>query len=196
MGRNRRFFICSALGSLLATSCGNAPSKGAPGMAHWEILPYDGNVAIVGIDSTSAQSGCMTGGINGRTVDYVDTAIHREERQRLVSYVWDADAASAEGLEPVPTFDENEVNDTRLSQAFGIDVTGIAKDPGARSFSAVIPPGLAGMFVDQIERLARSVDLLYQNEEGERAIVGRAVLTDWAWRNDLALGPTCRALPH
>ena len=79
------------------------------------------------------------------------------------------------------------------SSTFGTDVSEAITTEDHRSLNnqAHVLATFFGICYRQLSRYEKSVDVVYNGECGGRAVVGKAILTDWGWGYDVATGPEC-----
>jgi hypothetical protein len=80
-----------------------------------------------------------------------------------------------------------------FSAGFGVSTSGVVSSSQSKGvdLSGQIYPGMYGTFYRQTSRVLRIANLVGYNECGSTTDLGKAILTDWAFAFDLAVGQTC-----
>jgi len=161
----------------------------------WEVKPYDGNQVLKERYNAEQVYGCVPGGDTGRRLAYDEgTSL---SKSRSMSARWDASTANSLGvnvsISPSTMFGFGVNYQATFTQSFGMDVSESVSSEShmGLNLSADIPPTYFGVCYRQLERLERSVNVVFHNACGASGVVGQAVLTDWSFGFDIATGPTC-----
>ena len=152
------------------------PARGATGCP--DEARYDGNQALRERYAPIRVTDCIPGGELGREVHYAEN--QSETRKRALRFIGltGCDAPASELAWP-----------GGFSSAFGVNIDESVSSSRSLSLgepSGAIPPGQFAAFYRQTERIERVATLWRQG-----AFAGLAVLTDWVFRPELAIGPTC-----
>jgi len=155
-----------------------------------EIGVWKGSERIVERFEAHAVSGCIPGGKVGRQLTYSEG--ETVTRTRALDVKWNAQVSSSlgftAGISPLSLTSEQS-----WSQSFGVDITESISSAKSseQNISTLLLPGHFGMSYRQLERLERSVNVVYHNACGESGVVGEANLTNWNFGFDVAQAKTC-----
>jgi hypothetical protein len=140
--------------------------------------------------------GCSPGGDTGFEMSCSEGK--QDQRAMAVRYQWDNAAqdsvgANAGNFQPQLMADYHQ----SLSDSFGgaIDETKSSDTSTSANYQKFILPNYFGACWRQPVELAHEIDIIYHNSCGQSAVVGQAVITDWTWQVELAMGQTCPPEP-
>ncbi len=155
-----------------------------------EIGLWNGSETLAERYEAHAVSGCVPGGNIGRNLTYSEG--ESVTRERTVNVKWNAEVASKLGFS-TGISSTNISGEQGWTQSFGIDISEAISSSSHtnQDISAQLLPGHFGMSYRQLERLERSVDVIYHNACGASGAVGEAQLTNWNFAFDIAQGKNC-----
>jgi hypothetical protein len=164
-----------------------------------EILPYDGNTNLVERYAAQQVSGCFPGGDQGRELQYNES--QSESHSRHLGAHFNMEESESLGFTVgggFSFFDLFSINasttsEMRWSQSYGMDVAAEVQSSTSIGtvFSGHILPTYFGVCYRQTERVERKIGLVLHTACGRHGQIGEAVLTDWNYGVDIAVGPTC-----
>jgi hypothetical protein len=95
------------------------------------------------------------------------------------------------------TFGGGSLDLSAIARAgFGVDgPTASSEGSPDLDITARLPAKKAGVFYRQAKRLHRTGMVVAFDLCGDASTIGQAVLTDWAWAGELAIGPSCSPAP-
>jgi hypothetical protein len=129
-----------------------------------------------------AVSPCIWGGSAGRGEHYYETS-HETYRRTYGTFGRFSSAALAAII-------------PRLSEVFGMNVSGSVSSIASPSLTGWIPAYRYGKFYRQTRKLARRAYVYSYCEGGSGTYLGYVQLTDWRWVHDLGIGTTCPPPTH
>jgi hypothetical protein len=155
-----------------------------------EIGLWDGSERLAERYEAHAVSGCVPGGQIGRNLTYSEG--ESVTRERTVDVKWNAEVASKLGFS-TGISSTNISGEQGWTQSFGIDISEAISSSSYsdQNISVQLLPGHFGMSYRQLERLERTVDVIYHNACGASGVVGEAELTNWNFAFDIAQGKEC-----
>lgn len=161
--------------------------------SEFEIGFWDGDERLAQRYTPHATSGCVTCSPNGPicTVEYSEG--ESLSRSRSISVRWDSNVQQSLGFQ-AGNFNILQANASQSwSQSFGVDINEqvTSESHENRSVSVQVIPSFAAMSYRQLERMERTVDVIYHNECGASGVVGQAVLTNWNFGFEVATGEDC-----
>ena len=162
---------CSALQVCAVGQCLDLGGTGCPDEAR-----YDGNQTVRERYAPVRVSDCISVGGLGREVRYHEN--QSEVRQRALLFV---------DLRGCDTPYSDFTQPGGFSAIFGVDITSSASTASSgEEPSILVPPNQHAAVYRQTTRVERVAVLSRQGR-----YVGLAVLTDWIFRPDVAVGPNC-----
>lgn len=155
-----------------------------------EIGLWDGAEKLVERYEAHAVSGCIPGGQIGRSLTYSEG--ESVTRARAVNVKWNGEISSKLGLS-IGISSSSLSSEQTWTQSFGIDISESISSAShtAQDLSVQLLPSYFGVSFRQLERLERSVDVIYHNACGRSGVVGEAELTNWNFAFDIAQGNEC-----
>jgi hypothetical protein len=155
-----------------------------------ELGLWDGAEQLAERYEAHAVSGCVPGGQVGRNLTYSEG--ESVTREREVNVKWNAEVASKLGFS-IGISSSSLSGEQGWTQSFGIDITeSISSESHTnQDITAQLLPAYFGMSYRQLERLERTVDVIYHNACGASGVVGEAQLTNWNFAFDIAQSKEC-----
>lgn len=155
-----------------------------------EIGIWSGAERVAERYEAHAVSGCIPGGEIGRILTYSEG--ESVTRERSIDIKWNAQVSTSLGFS-LGISSSNVSSEQGWSQSFGVDISeGISSSTYSdQNITAQILPSYFGMSYRQLERLERTVDVIYHNACGQSGVVGEAELTNWNFAFDVAQAKTC-----
>lgn len=168
-----------------------------------EVAVFNGTQQIVERYEAEQVCGCFPGGDIGRDLTYSENTT--KSYNRSVGVNWNVSAGQMFGLStgiqlgtgmasPISFGVHLNIDyNANWSQAFGTDsrVDVSSSEQTGISLTAHIIPSFYGTCYRQVERIERTVPVIYHNACGAAAEIGDAVLTDWNFGFDVATGTAC-----
>lgn len=147
---------------------------------------YDGTSKIAEREPPERVTDCIPGNDYGQSLSYRED--RSTSRQRSMDFQYHASAAVSSGL-PTNPF----ALGVNFSAGFGVSTSGVVSSSESKGLdiSGQLYPGMYGAFYRQVSRVLRIGQLVGYNECGKTVDLGKAILTDWIFTPDLAIGPTC-----
>jgi hypothetical protein len=147
---------------------------------------YDGTSKIAEREAPERVTDCIPANDYGQQVSYRED--QSTSRQRSVDFQYHASAAVSSGL-PTNPF----ALGVNFSAGFGVSTSGVvsSSQSSGLDISGQIYPGMYGAFYRQVSKVLRIGQLVGYNECGNTVDLGQAILTDWIFTPDLAIGPSC-----
>ena len=149
-------------------------------------LHYDNNQFIAERYAPQKVSECIPGGNIGRQVSYREDK--SETKARDLGWSYNASAATTLGLPSNPF-----ALALNPSATFGIDYRASVSSQSSKGLdiSSQVLPGFFGVFYRQTTKVHRIAKISGNTKCGEEIDLGEAILTDWIFAPDLAMGPSC-----
>lgn len=155
-------------------AAGACQARGATGCP--DEARYDGNYAVRERYAPLRVSDCIPGGELGREVHYHENQSETRKRALLFVDLRGCDTPYSDFTQP-----------GGFSAIFGVDITGsVSTASSGEEPSILVPPNQHAAVYRQTTRVERVAVLSRQGR-----YVGLAVLTDWFFRPDVAVGPNC-----
>ena len=168
-----------------------------------EIQTFNGQERLVERANAESVTACFPGGDIGRDLSYSEG--ESKTLTRSVSVRWDLNSGQSLGLQagvqvgtgvasPLSFGVNASVSyNAQWSQTFGTDASeSVSSETHSNvNLNAHVIPTFFGQCYRQVERLERTVDVVYHNVCGVSAPIGKATLTDWNFGFDVATGPAC-----
>ena len=153
---------------------------------HMADLSYDGNEHLVERYAPQPVTDCIPGGKIGREVSYHETSA--ESRSLSMGFNYHAELGQNFGLPSNPF-----ALGLNLSMGFGRNVNeSISSDQSdTTNIAAQVLPGHFATCYRQTTKIHRIAQIQGWNSCGESVNLGEAVLTDWAFSFDVAVGAHC-----
>lgn len=129
---------------------------------------------------------CIPGGNFPKNLDYRED--RSESRSRDIGFNFNAGLALNWGLPSNPF-----ALGLNFNVGFGVDVRGSvsSSESQALDISGQLIPGAYAAFYRQTTKVLRIGRLLGHSKCGEEVDLGEAIVTDWIFAPDLAIGPSC-----
>jgi hypothetical protein len=149
-------------------------------------LAYDNTYVVAQRFEPAPVTGCIAGGKFPKNVDYRED--NSESRSRDIGFNINAGVTANWGLPGRPF--EWGMN---FNVGFGVDVRGSVSSSKSEALdiSGQVVPGTYAVFYRQTTKILRIGSLIAHNKCGEQANLGEAIVTDWVFAPDLAIGPSC-----
>lgn len=147
---------------------------------------YDGTSKIAEREEPERVTDCIPGNDYGQSLSYRED--RSTSRQRSMDFQYHASAAVSSGL-PTNPF----ALGVNFSTGFGVSVSGVvsSSESAGLDVSGQLYPGMYAAFYRQVSRVLRIGQLVGYNECGNTVDLGKAILTDWIFTPDLAIGTSC-----
>jgi len=152
---------------------------------------YTGKVRVRERFSPRPVSGCIPGGDIGRDITYSED--NSETKTRSMSFNYNGSAGGNMTAPPNPF-----TLGIDWSARFGFDVSASVSSSTGKHTSASYPmvlPGEYGMFWRQTVKLEHSAPIYLTTACGRMIQLGYALVTDWRWEAELAIGSSCPPSP-
>jgi len=162
--------------------------------SEFEIGFWNGTERLAERYDPQATSGCTPGQKIGRDLRYSER--EAEKRGRKVEVLWATEVEQKLGAKHgIQTIWASATAEGKLSwtSKFGISVEEAVTsvNQSGQALSVFVLPGHYGMSYRQLERLERTVGVVYHNECGASGWVADAVLTNWNFGFDVAQDLGC-----